>query len=95
MNPIQYLVIFIVSFFLNIVAYFIGHKQSYGSFEMIPFDFSTLLPFYRNFMFYGPSWLDLPTIKSTIYSSIFVGLFFVLVLLFTDLLIGLYYKYNN
>lgn len=73
--------------------YFIGHKQSYGSFDTGLFDLSTLLPFYRNFMFMGPSWLDLPTLKSTLYSAIFIGLFCLATLLLTDFLITLYYKY--
>jgi len=95
LNGLQYLAVFIVSFILNIIIYLIGLRQSYGSFEIIPFDFSTLLPFYRHFSLIGPSWLDLPTLKSTIYSSIFIGIFCLTILLISDLLIKLYYRYNN
>ena len=93
LNGLQYLVVFIVGSILSILIYFIGHRQSYGSLEIIPFDFGTLLPFYRNFMFMGPSWLDLPTVKSTIYGAIFIGIFCIVVLLLSELLINLYYRY--
>jgi len=97
-NGLQYLVIFLVGFVLSTLTYFIGLKQSYAETDSIylsVFDFSTLLPFYRNFAFMGPSWLDLPTIKSTLYGAIFVGCFCLLTLLLADLILYLYYKFGT